>query len=359
MNERKQWTGLLRGRARLSGVVFATALASLLVWGLFVGRNAAVVEANRSHAVKAPLRVATKNGATVITIDDETQQRSGIKTDALVAVTHQEEIRAYGMVLDVARLTELSNNYNRAQTQTQTAQAKLALSRAEFDRATKLYKDHMAISEAQMQSAEATFVMDQANLAAAQAQVRSLTASAYQDWGAVIGKSVVDQSETAVRLIERREFLLQITLPPGVVLTVAPTTAAIESGKSARAKITFVSPATHIDPKIQGVTLFYAAPAESGLLPGMNVLAFLPTGKVIDGVAIAASSVVWWQDRAWVYLRSSPDKFVRVEIATDLPAPGGGYIVAGMPSDVQIVSSGAQLLLSEEFRSQIQVDEDN
>jgi len=30
-----------------------------------------------------------------------------------------------------------------------------------------------------------------------------------------------------------------------------------------------------------------------------------------------------------------------------------------MPSDVQIVSSGAQLLLSEEFRSQIQVDEDN
>jgi hypothetical protein len=42
-----------------------------------------------------------------------------------------------------------------------------------------------------------------------------------------------------------------------------------------------------------------------------------------------------------------------------MPAPGGGYIVAGMPPDVQIVSSGAQLLLSEEFRSQIQVDEDN
>jgi len=107
------------------------------------------------------------------------------------------------------------------------------------------------------------------------------------------------------------------------------------------------------------VTLFYAAPAESGLLPGMNVLAFLPTGKIIDGVAVAASSVVWWQDRAWVYQRTSPDKFVRVEIATDMPSPGGGYIVAGMPPDVQIVSSGAQLLLSEEFRSQIQVDEDD
>jgi hypothetical protein len=88
----------------------------------------------------------------------------------------------------------------------QTAQAKLALSRAEFGRATRLYKGTNAISEAQMQSAEAAFVTDQANLAAAQAQVRSLTATAYQDWGSVIGKSLVDQSETVVRLIERQEF---------------------------------------------------------------------------------------------------------------------------------------------------------
>src|SRR6516164_834480 len=192
MNEEKQSTGPLRANPRLIGAALAIALVSLLVWGLFAGRNQAVVEANRSHAVKAPQRVVTKNGATVITIDDETQQRSGIKTEALEAAAHQQEIRAYGMVLDVARLTELSNNYNRAQAQMQTAQAKLALSRADYDRATKLYKDHSAISQAQMQSAEATFVTDQANLAAAQAQVRTLTASAYQDWGAVIGKSVVD-----------------------------------------------------------------------------------------------------------------------------------------------------------------------
>lgn len=356
MREKKQTTWLPNAIPSLLGAAAATALALLLVWG-FVGHNQAVVEANRSHAVKAPPRVATRNGATVITIDDETQQRSGLKTDMLVAAAHQEEIRAYGMVLDVARLTELSNNYNRAQAQMHAAQAKLALSRAEFDRATRLYKGTNAISEAQMQSAEAAFVTDQANLAAAQAQVHSLTAAAYQDWGSVIGKSLVDQSETVVRLIERQEFLLQITLPPGVVLTAAPATAAVESSKGARAKITFVSPATHVDPKIQGVTFFYAAPAESGLLPGMNVLAFLATGKIIDGIAVPASAVVWWQDRAWVYQRTGPEKFVRVEIATDLPAAGGGYIVAGMPPDIQIVSSGAQLLLSEEFRAQIQVED--
>jgi hypothetical protein len=359
MNEerQKQRTGLPRFSARLLGAVFTVALASLLA--IFLGRNPAVVEANRTHAVKAPPRVVTGDGVTVITIDDETQQHSGIKTDTLVVAPHQEEIRAYGTVLDVARLTELSNNYNSAHAQMQTAQTKLALSRAVFERATKLYNEIKAVSEAQMQSAEAAFVTDQANVAVAQAQVRSLTAAAYQDWGTVIGKSLVDQSETVVRLIERQKFLLQITLPPGAALTAAPLTADVESNKGARAKITFVSPATHVDPKIQGISFFYAAPAESGLLPGMNVLAFLPTGKIIDGVVVPASAVVWWQDRAWIYQRKGPDKFVRVEIATDLPAPGGGYIVAGMPTDVQVVSGGAQLLLSEEFRAQIQVDEDN
>jgi hypothetical protein len=48
-----------------------------------------------------------------------------------------------------------------------------------------------------------------------------------------------------------------------------------------------------------------------------DVLAFLPTGETVDGVTIPASAVVRWQDRAWVYQRTEPEKFVRVEIATD------------------------------------------
>ena len=160
------------------------------------------------------------------------------------------------------------------------------------------------------------------------------------------------------RLIERQDFLLQITLPPGVPLAAAPPTAAMQPGNGARAAISFVSPATRIDPKIQGVSFFYTAPADSGVLPGMNVLAFLPSGKTIDGVTVPGAAIVWWQDRAWVYRRTGAETFARTGIATDLPAEGGGYIVKDMPPDAEIVTRGAQLLLSEEFRAQIQVDED-
>ena len=341
----------------LAATAVAVAVGAILVWGFFSGRNEAAVEVEREQQVKAPLRVSTKNGETLITLDAETQQRNGIETAVLTPTPYHEQARAYGMVLDIARLTALSNNYANAKAQVQTAQAKLGMSRPALERAQKLYEFQQAISQAQKESAEAAFVADQASLAAAEAQVRTLRATAYQEWGSVLGRSLVDGSPMISRLIERQEFLLQITLPPGVSLPVPPATAAIEVGKGERAGITFVSPGTRIDPKIQGISFFYSAPAESGVLPGMNVLAFLPSGQIIDGVTVPASAIVWWQDRAWVYRRMGPETFTRVQIATELPAAGGGYVVKDVPQDEEIVTRGAQVLLSEEFRAQIQVED--
>jgi hypothetical protein len=333
------------------------ACGALLGWKLLAGREEAAIEEQHEGAIKVPVRVSDKNGDPVITLDGKTQQRSGIETGVLPSTPHPEELRAYGMVLDVARLTELSNNYANAKAQVQTAQAKLAMSKPAYDRAQKLFNETHVVSQAQVQAAEAAFGTDQASLVAAEAQVRTLTATAYQEWGAILGKSLVEESPMIKALIERESFLLQITLPPGVVLSAPPATASIEIGK-ARQEITFVSPATRIDPRIQGVSFFYTTPAASGVLPGMNVLAFLPSGKSIEGVAVPAAAVIWWQGRAWIYRRTTAETFTRMPIATDLPAPGGGYIANGVAKDTEIVTHGAQLLLSEEFRAQIQVGED-
>jgi len=334
------------------------ALGALIGWGFLEARNEAASDAQRERAVKVPIRVSGETDERVITIDADTQQRSGIVTTAMPSAPHQEEVRAYGMVLDVARLTELSNNYANAKAQVQTAQAKLAMSKPAFERAQKLFNETHVVSQAQLQAAEAAFGTDQASLAAAEALVRTHTATAYQEWGSVLGKSLVDESPMIKALIERQNFLLQITLPPGVTLEATPATASIETGKAARANVAFVSPATRIDPRIQGVSFFYTTAAESGVLPGMNVLAFLLSGRSTDGAAVPASAVVWLQGRAWAYRRTGQDTFARVEIVTDLPAPGGGYIAKDLPKDTEIVTRGAQLLLSEEFRAQIQVGED-
>lgn len=343
--------------ARLLVAAAVVAIAALIGWGYLTGRREAASEAEGERTIKVPIRVSNENGEPVIRIDADTQRRSGIETTHLPSTPHPEELRAYGMVLNVARLTELSNNYASAKAQVETAQAKLASSKPAFERAQKLFSQPQAISQAQLQAAQAAFGTDQASLAAAQSQVRTLAATAYQEWGAVLGKSLVDDSPDITKLIERQDFLLQITLSPGVTLATPPATGSIEIGKGRRAAIALVSPATRIDPKIQGVSFFYTAPAASGVLPGMNVLAFLPSGRSANGVAVPASAIVWWQGRAWVYRRTAPDTFVRTEIATDQPAPDDGYFVKDLPGNAEIVTRGTQLLLSEEFRAQIQVED--
>ena len=356
-----------RGRKRrllggtLAAIIPITA-AGAVIWGFLESREEQTREAERERPVRAAARVADGSGAPVIRVERAAQERSGIETTRLPAAPYLDQIRAYGMVLDAARLTDLSNGYANAEAQLRTAQAKATFSKAAFERAQKLYDNERSVSLALLQSAEAALRADEAGVGAAESQVRTLAATAYQEWGPILGKSLVERSATVARLIERQDFLVQVTLPPGVPVPKSVTAAAIEApGKTPgdrRAAITLVSPATRTDARIQGLSFFYLVGAESGVLPGMNVLAFLSSGASVDGIAIPADALVWWQDRPWVYRRTEPETFVRTEIATGQPTAVGGYIDRTLGKDAEIVTRGAQLLLSEEFRAQIQVGDD-
>ncbi len=352
-----------KGRKRLLlggtlAAVILAAAAGAVIWGFLENREEMTRETERERPVRAAARVAAGNGAPIIRVERAAQERSGIETTRLPSAPYLDQIRAYGMVLDAARLTDLSNSYANAEAQLRTAQAKATFSKAAFERAQKLYDNERSVSLALLQSAEAALRTDEAGVGAAESQVRTLAATVHQEWGPVLGRSLVERSATVARLIERQDFLVQVTLPPGVPVPKSVTAAAIESPGKGRAAITQVSPATRTDARIQGFSFFYLVGAEGGVLPGMNVLAFLSSGEALDGVAIPAEALVWWQDRPWVYRRTEPDTFVRTELATDQPTPAGGYIDRNLGKDVEIVTHGAQLLLSEEFRAQIQVGDD-
>jgi hypothetical protein len=342
--------------AIMAMILIAAAGAAILAF--IESREELTRETERESPPKASARVAIRNGTPVIRIDAAAQERSGIETTRLPSAPYLNQVRAYGMVLDAGRLTDLSNGYANAEAQLRTAQAKIAVSKAAFERAQKLYDNERSTSLALLQSAEATFRADEAGVGAAESQVRTLSATAYQEWGPVLGKSLVERSPTVTRVIERQDFLLQLTLPPGVTVPSAQPAATIEGPGKTRSGIAFISPATRTDARIQGLSFFYLASAESGVLPGMNVLAFLSSGASVDGVAVPAEALVWWQNRAWIYRRIDPETFVRTQIATDQPTAAGGYIDKSLLNDAEIVTRGAQLLLSEEFRAQIQVGED-
>jgi len=338
-------------------VVVLAGVAGGLIWG-YLGRSEPSNGKEEEQAVMAPRRASIVNGEPVVTLDAALQRDTGIETMMLRTTAYNQQLRAYGTVLDLQPLTELSNRYATAVAARQTAQAKLAASRMAFDRASKLYREQQNVSAAQLQSAEAAFRIDQAALAAADAQLATLQVSVQQAWGVVLGQALVDKTPIFSRLIERRDVLIQVTLPPSEFVAKPPTEAAVQLPDGRHASLQFLSLGTRTDPRIQGLSFFYMAPADTGLLPGMNVLAFLPSDKPIAGALVPASAVVWWQGRAWAYVKAGADIFIRREIPTDVLAPEGGYVVPQIADASEVVTRGAQLLLSEELRGNARSNEE-
>ncbi|TQF34081.1 efflux RND transporter periplasmic adaptor subunit [Bradyrhizobium sp. UNPA324] len=305
--------------------------------------NAAREGASRAPDASQPL----------VKLKPNQQSQIGLETAVLEAAPHPEQFRAYGAVLDISRITELTNSYANAQAQLQTAQARLEVAKSAFDRIRNLVES-AALPKKEAEVAEGTFRTDKAALAAAESQLRTLAATAQQEWGPVVGKGIVERSPVVVGLIERDLFLVQVTLPPGVTITGTPGTALAQAPtRNANIDLAYVSPATRTDTRIQGLSYFFSAPGNSGMLPGMNTTVYVPSGNTYEGVFVEDTAIVRWQGRSWVYLRVDNGAFKRHPISTDQPVSDDDYVVRDIPSGSEIVIRGAQVLLSEEARSEL------
>ncbi len=106
-----------------------------------------------------------------------------------------------------------------------------------------------------------------------------------------------------------------------------------------------------------GITLDPVTQKTSGidtraLVPGFSEGA---GGKRTPGVVIPDSAVVWLDGKAWAYVQKGREKFVRQEVATNHPVGKGWFVTKNFQDGDRVVVQGAQLLLSEEFRAQIQI----
>ena len=115
-----------------------------------------------------------------------------------------------------------------------------------------------------------------------------------------------------------------------------------------------------VDPKTRGLSYLLRV-KENGfpLRPGAAVIAYLPrSAATLTGVTVPRSAVVRYSGRAWVYFQLSSDRFARREIASTQPTDAGWFLSSGVKPGERVVTSGAQLLLSEELKSQIQVGDE-
>lgn len=337
--------------------VILIALAALLIFAFLQGRAEFSKEKEREAPVKTPSRVSMDAGEPAVAIDSATQAKSGMRVAALKANTAPSEQQAYATVLLVQDLSDARNTYVSMKAQLEKTQANLNVARKDYQRLNELHNDDRNVSDKIFQAGAAALKTEEANAYAAQAAVQNAANTVAQRYGDVITAWLVNDTPTLKRVLQQQDVLIQVTYPVNASHITAPKMIRVQGGENVFVTANLVSRSPRIDPRIQGISYFYIAPAQM-LVPGMNVLAFLPTQNEAQGVIVPQSAVVWWQGKAWIYVQKNGGRFARREIPTDQAIENGFVVRSGLTPNDRVVVDGAQLLLSEEFRSQIHVGEE-
>ena len=299
-------------------------------------------------------------GKMMVRIDDEIGDYAGVETVSLVQTTFFPESKALAIVIDLRSLLALKAKHNQALAALNVANVAEQAAAAELARLKTLAKGTGSVATKNVSYAEASWREAKAKLQGLNFDLQSIRDEALQTWGEVITSWVLTGDSTQwQRLISRQESLLLVTLPLDLSLAteISDIQIARDGSRQQARKAYFVSPALATDQVIQGETYFFKT-ATGQLRTGMRLDAWLPQGlEPVDGVFVPDEAMVWNDGQAWVYLKLEDDLYQRRSLLSGLVAAGGVFMTDGLSTGDILVTRGAQMLLSEEFRWQIEGDD--
>ncbi|MFP5207341.1 MAG: hypothetical protein ACLGSH_18455 [Acidobacteriota bacterium] len=341
-------------RATLVLLILA-ALAGALVWGFLSNRSEQ--KDDDDAPIEAASRIAQQNGHTVLTFDVQAQHSNGIVVAALVPGRRSASTQANGVVLELQPLLDLQASLNTARMNLARARAAAQASQAESKRLRGLNQSGENVSRKAVEAAQAVAGSDAAVLTNAQQSLAVLENSIELHWGNALAGWIEQDAPQFNALLAQRMYLLQVT-PTAGTGGLAPREALATLPSGAHSTAHLIGAVPQLDPRLQAASLLYLLPAHAGVVPGLNLAVSLPSGPEQNGVVVPYSAIVWMQGSAWCYTEPAPGKFTRTLVPTGNPAPAGWFVNAGIAPGAKVVIAGAQTLYSEEFRSQIQADED-
>ncbi|MBI3849729.1 MAG: hypothetical protein HY298_05485 [Verrucomicrobia bacterium] len=333
----------------LIGIVAVVGIVGGLTFAFVEGRKEMAREREREKPVKTPPRTSrTPGGEAVIKLDAETRQRVTIAVAPLAAATHAPEVKAFGSVLDPAPLLALHGELV-------AAEVALTNSTAQYQRTKALFEDDQNASRRALDAAEAQQRTDSARLLNAQQRWTLATGDA----AAKMNSAERDQFVT--KLVNRELALIRVEVPPGDKL-VSPTggRVTLQGDEDQSITVRSVYSAPTVDEKTRGqASLLVVEQPGPRLRPGAVATAFfkLP-GDEASGVMLPSRAVVRAAGLAWAYVQTAENEFTRREVSTSAPMPDGWFVTKNFKPGEQVVVTGAQTLLSEEFKSQISVGDE-
>ncbi len=281
--------------------------------------------------------------------------------------------------LSPAEQLDLASRLASARADMSSAAAALEAGRASYASKKELHDRDKACSARMVEEAEAQVKTEEARLRAATETVQLFEASLETHTGARASRPLtlprsgevvevlvqpgetVESGQALLRVARFDRLLARVEIPAGDHIDRLPTSARVavigqEDGVLAGERIGW---APLVNGKTQGQTyLFRVAVNDLPVRPGAAVTAYLGLpGEPVTGVLIPRSAIVRYGGQTWVYVQTEEDRFERRAVVLHSPTEAGWFATSGVSAGDRIVVTGAQMLLSEELKAQIEQEE--
>lgn len=340
---------------RLSVPAFRVLLLVTLV--IAHGLPAQTVDDDRAQA---PGRITDYRGQRAVHLSAEMQALAGIELFVPEASEWRREVPVQGKVLDLQPLLQLRAGYNQIAAEHEAAQASLHSSDTGLQRLLKLHDEGAGVSSRQLQEARSQREADSARVRAAETGLRDVRDQTLQHWGNVLTGWALDPGSNALDPFVRADevlLLVSFTQDQGLTGGAREILAGRSSDRLKASPATLISAAPYSF-GAAGETYFFRAPAGE-FRSGMRAHAWAPgTGTALAGVFVPDTAVVWFAGRPWLYLRHQGELFARYPITGQSVLGARWFVPERSLAGSEVVTSGGQMLLSEESRTAIP-DEDN
>jgi hypothetical protein len=283
------------------------------------------------------------SGNVVLQVSKETADTMGLKVANPVATSLKPEMIGYGRVQDPAPLASLATDLS-------VAEAAWIASSNELARLQTLSSQGNTSARA-LETAQTTATHDQLG-------VQSLKDRLVMSWCPALADQP-DFPGLIRALISLDAALVRVNLAPGEALPVAPLGARVVTLFGAAEQAQFLGEASTVDPQTQRRGLIFLVKPDPAHIPaGEAVTCYLELpGEAAAGVIVPGDAVVRTDGAGWVYVVGSTNEiYTRTRIPLDHATDGGWFITNGLTAKDQVVTGGAQALLSEELKGQLKSD---
>ncbi len=335
-------------RFRSAVLVIQAAIIIGLVWTIaLLGRDEFQADNDGQTLSAPPAKVVGDR----VLIPVDAQRAAGIVVQTPAPAEYRAAQRYFGVVADGRSLVDARQRHLAILTQVAAAEAQLAQRRADLARVQGLFNEGRNATAREVEAAQAALSVEEQRLNALLTERQAVADGLRVGWGDALAERPGDSGSLLARVAAHQVELIQFVLPTGVEAGKTEWRVNVATAESKGVAATLVGRSPQTVPGLQGDTWLLAVPP-AGLPAGARVRVLADSSQAAHGVRIPPSAVVRFGGKAWVYVRVAPDQFERRALAVDRPLADGLFTDA-LGSDAQLVTSGAQLLLSEEFKFQI------